>query len=171
MQAEVTLKKIEVRLSLDGTADGTWLHSETACTDDGQLRIIKSSRYGDADVSTYGVDCVRRWIAEDHERLDALRRGDWWFVCAEAVAVALVSVGDDPLGEIEIGSAVLGGIESDASWDHYKEISQELAADVRQELTERSIPCPNGIAVTHVSSDHWLVPALRSRSGAVSCQK
>lgn len=168
MKAEVTLERIEVRLSLDGTADVDWLRTETAMTDDGQLRILKSSRYGDADVRKYGADRVQRWIEEDHERLAALERGDWWFVCAEAVAVAAVSAGADLMGEIEIASAILGGIESDASWDYYQDINRELAADVRQDLTKHGVPCPNGIAITHVSSDPWLVPALRSRSGAAS---
>jgi len=155
MTATLQLERIERRLSIDEVSDAEWLRTETGA-DDGQLHIVSSWRYGDSDIARYGAARVREWIAEDHSRYHSF--GDsWGFVDAQAVAVIGVHVRDEKLGTLELSSACVGGIESDAPVDYYDELTDELIEDLKQQLAEQGLPVHDRVDTPYVGTVPWLV--------------
>lgn len=164
MQAELSVERIERRLSLDEVSDADWLRTETETTEDGQLLIVKSCRLSNGDVAKYGHEQVQAWIDEDQRRYQRL--GDeWWLLNAQAVAVVAVMAGTERLGAIEISSGSVGGIESDAPREYYDELSGELVSELKEQLLEQGLSIPDDVAMIYVCSDPCLVPALGERRG------
>lgn len=159
MQAELTVERVERRLSLDEVSDGEWLRTEAETDEDGQLRIVESCRYSDEDVVTYGAEQVQRWIEEDMRRYDTF--GDsWWFVDALAVAVIGVRVGEAQIGTFEVASGCIGGVESDAPLSYYGEVTDELVAELREQLQAQGLSIPEDLDTPLVCSDPCVVQAL-----------
>lgn len=156
MAATLQLERIERRLSTDEVSDAEWLRTETDADDDGQPHIVSSWRYGDNDIATYGASQVEAWIAEDHSRYQAF--GDsWWFVDAQAVAVIGVHVGEEKLGTVELTSACVGGIESDAPVGYYDELTGELIEELKEQLMAQGLLVPDGVEAPYVGPVPWLV--------------
>jgi hypothetical protein len=156
MQAELRVERIERRLSPDEVSDADWLRTETDTTADGQLRIVESCRYSDDDVAVYGGEQVQAWIDADHRRREGLQR-DWWFLDAAAVAVIGVHTGDERIGEIEVASSHLGGIESDAPVDHLLDVTADLFAELKDELRRVGLTVPDAMDGPLVPTESWLV--------------
>ena len=132
MNARLQLDRIETHINPDPISDADWLLTEIDLTSG---RIHHSWRYGDDDVARFGLAQVLEWIAEDHARHAAFTRGDWGFVCLEAVAVVGISVGDARVGTMQVAGPTLGGVESDAG-EHIRELAADLVAELRIDLTD-----------------------------------
>jgi len=156
MIATLQLEHIERRLSMDEVSDAEWLRTEAGADDDGQLHIVNSWRYCDSDIARYGAAQVREWIAEDHSRYYSFGHS-WGFVDAQAVAVIGVHFRDEKLGTLELSSACVGGIESDAPVDYYDELTDELIEDLKQQLTEQGLLVPDRVQTPYVGTVPWLV--------------
>lgn len=156
MQTELRVERVERRLSLDEISDAEWLRTETGTDDDGQLRIVRSWRYTDEDVAKYGAAQVSQWIMEDHRRLAGFGR-NWWFACVQAVAVVGVYAVDRRVGEVEVGSMGVGGVESDAPKDHYDELSAEELSELRDELLGYGLTTPEDADIPYACSESWIV--------------
>lgn len=155
MTATLQLERIERRLYMDEVSDAEWLRTQTDAGDDGQLHIVSSLRYGDNDIATYGAAQVREWIAEDHGQHQSF--GDsWGFVDAQAVAVIGVHVGEEKLGTFELSSACVGGTESDTPVEYYDELTDELAEDLKKQLTEQGLLVPERVEAPYVGTVPWL---------------
>jgi hypothetical protein len=159
MQAELRVERIERRLSLDEVADADWLRTETDTSDNGQLRIVKSCRYSNEDIRTYGAAQVQEWVDEDHRRYAGLGE-DWWFVDALAVAVIGVQAGEEQLGTFTIFSGCVGGIESDAPLSYYDELTHELVGELKEQLAAQGLSIPENLETPYVCSQPCLVQAL-----------
>lgn len=158
MTVELRVERVERRISMDEVSDAEWLRTQTMTDDDGQLQIAHSWRYGDGDIATYGAAQVSQWIFEDHRRLADLGRG-WWFVYLEAVAVVGVHAGDKRIGEIEVRSLGIGGVESDASRDHYDGLAAEELSQLRDELQGYGLTIPADDDIPYVCTEIGLVTA------------
>jgi glycerol-3-phosphate cytidylyltransferase-like family protein len=159
MQAELTIERIERRLSLDEISDAEWLDTTAETDDEGRLRIVTSCRYSDEDVVQYGAETVTAWIHEDRRRYQAFGQ-DWWFVNAQAVAVLGVTVKDERIGTVEVASGCLGGAESDAPPSYYGEITDELVAELTAQLKAQGLNIPEDVDTPFVCSDPCVVRAL-----------
>lgn len=167
MQTELRVERVERRLSLDEVSDASWLRTQTETTDDGQLRIIESCRYDDQDVAQYGAAQVSQWIMEDHRRLAGLGR-DWWFVHLEAVALVGVYAADKRIGEIEVRSMGVGGIESDASKQHYDDLSAEELSELRDELLGYGLTMPGDETIPYCV-ENWILQAWHRDEESMRC--
>lgn len=159
MQATLQLERIERRLSPDEISDADWLRTETETTEDGQFRIVKSCRYSEDDVDKYGAAQVREWVAEDQRRYKGLG-DDWWFIDAQTVAIIAVEVGEEQLGTFEISSGCVGGVESDAPREYLGELTDELIAELREQLQAQGLSIPEDLETPYVCSQPCLVQAL-----------
>lgn len=128
MKAEMNLHHIERRISPDPLSDAEWLRTKLQ-----GRRILQSQRYSDADIAKYGLKQVKSWVAEDHERLAALDRGEWQFMDLELVAIGSLSVGQHELGQVEVLHSCVGGIESDCG-EYLDELTGELLDEMLHEL-------------------------------------
>jgi len=143
-------------LFLDEVSNAEWLRTQTETGDDGQLHIIESCRYSDADVARYGAAQVSQWIMEDHRRLAGFGR-DWWFVHLEAVAIVAVFAEDKRIGEVAVRSMGIGGVESDAPQEHYDELSAEELSELRDELLGYGLTMPDDLGIPYVCQEIWIV--------------
>jgi len=141
MPTELRVERVERRLSVDEVSDAEWLRTQTETGDDGQLRIVSSWRYSDDDVAKYGAAQVSQWIMEDHRRLGGFGR-DWSFFHLEALAVVGVYAGDRRIGEVEVRSMGVGGIESDAPKEHLDDLSAAELSELRDELLGYGLTMP-----------------------------
>lgn len=156
MTVELRVERVERRISMDEVSDAEWLRTQTVTDDDGQLHIVYSWRYGDADVAKYGPERVSQWIMDDHRRLAAFGR-TWWFVHLEAVAVVGVFAGGKRIGEMEVRSLGIGGVESDASRDHYDDLAAEELSQLRDELQGYGLTMPADDDIPYVCTEIGLV--------------
>ena len=131
MNAQLSLSRIEPRLSADPVSEPDYL----VTTFDGK-NIGQSMRYSDADIAEYGIDRVRKWVAEDQARYEAWRRDEWNFTDLRLVAVIEVSAGGQQIGTLQIDGPSLGGIESDAGSEYMLSVVGELVEEFRPELIE-----------------------------------
>lgn len=168
MQVELRVERVERRISPDEVSDAEWLRTETATTDDGRLHVIHSWRYGNADVAKYGPERVSQWIMDDHRRLAAFGR-IWWFVHLEAVATVGVYAGNQCIGEVEVSSMGIGGIESDASRDHYDDLAAEELSQLRDELQQYDLTMPDDDDIPYVCSELGLVTAWDGGREGLQC--
>ena len=99
-------------------------------------RIVSSARYSDDDVAQYGLERVREWIAKDHARHQAWRRGQWEFVAMRLVAIVEVTVTGREVGTLEIDGPALCGIEGDAGDEYMSSVIDDLSAEFMSELTD-----------------------------------
>jgi hypothetical protein len=129
MDATLQVIRIEPRLSADPVSEPDYLLTEM----DGD-RVVKSMRYGDADVARYGIERVRQWVTEDLQRYREWERSQWQFVDVRLVAVVEVFADVRQVGTLEIDGPALGGVESDAGDDYMSETVRELAEEFRHEL-------------------------------------
>lgn len=140
MNAQLTISRIEPRVSPDPASEPDYLLTEM----DGN-RVIKSMRYGDADVASHGLERVREWVAEDLQRYRDWEGDRWRYLDVRLVAVVEVSADGRQVGTLEVDGPVLGGVESDAGHEYMSQIVAELAEEFRHELADM------GFAdVTHV---------------------
>lgn len=130
MDATLQIVRVEPRVSADPVSEPDYLLTEM----EGD-RVAKSMRYGDADVTRYGVERVRQWVAEDQQRHREWERSQWQFLDVRLVAVVEVSAVGQRVGTLEIDGPALGGVESDAGDEYMSEIVAELAEEFRHELT------------------------------------
>jgi len=156
MTVELRVERVERRISMDEISDAEWLRTQTVTDDDGQLHIVHSWRYGDGDVAKYGPERVSQWIMGDHRRLADFGRG-WWFVHLEAVATVGVFAGDKRIGEVEVRSLGIGGVESDASRDHYDDLAAEELSQLRDELQGYGLTMPDDHDIAYVCTEVGLV--------------
>ncbi|MEN6547897.1 MAG: hypothetical protein ABFE07_17815 [Armatimonadia bacterium] len=168
MQVELRVERVERRLSLDDISDAEWLRTESATTDDGRLHIVKSWRYSDEDIAKYGAAQVSAWIVEDHRRLAEFGR-DWWFVHLEAVAVVGVYAGETRIGEVEVRSLGIGGVESDADRSHFDDLSAEELSQLRDELQGYGLAMPADDDIPYVCSESWLVTEWQCGREGLRC--
>lgn len=156
MTVDLKVERVERRISPDEISDAEWLRTQTVTDGDGQLQIAHSWRYSNADVARYGATQVSQWIMDDHRRLADLGRG-WWFVHLEAVAVVGVFAGDKRTGEVEVRSLGIGGVESDASRDHYDDLAAEELSRLRDELQGYGLTMPADDDIPYVCTETGLV--------------
>lgn len=159
MQAELTVERIERRLSPDEISDADWLATEIETDSEGRLTIVKSCRFSNEDIAKYGAAQVQAWIEEDHRRYDLLGQ-DWWFVDALAVAIIGVHAGKVQLGTFEIFSGCVGGVESDAPREYLDELTGELVTELKEQLVGQGLIVPEGLDTPLVCSGSCLVDAL-----------
>jgi hypothetical protein len=69
-------------------------------------------------------------VEQDYQRMEALNRGDWWFIGIRVDAVVQLT------GDLtqHITSGGLWGIESDSGENHMKEIAADQLQELRGEL-------------------------------------
>jgi hypothetical protein len=142
MNASVHLKHLERRISLDPISDANWLRTKLESG-----HIVESMRFTDADIAKYGLEQVKAWIEEDHRRLRGFEDGDWWFVDLQVVAVLAVMLDDRELGQIDVLSACVGGIESDCPQCHISELTQDLVGELKTGLRELGFTDADGVAI------------------------
>jgi len=90
-----------------------------AITADQHYRGLRELKYGRSEARRLS----QRYVRQDYSR--ALAYGDgWWTVFVTVIARR---------NAIELGRAILGGIESDSGDDYFSRVAQELAAEAIDE--------------------------------------
>lgn len=124
------VNEVWVERVIDESPDLSWLKTET----DGK-NIVSSARYSNDDVKKYGWAKVKKWIDEDHKRLDDY--GRTW-VMTGIVAKAKVLIPQDtvpPTFQIQtIRSGGLWGIESDSDKSYIEDVKSEQLSDLVHNL-------------------------------------
>ena len=112
-------------------------------------RIIKSMRYSDEDIASEGVEKVRQWIKEDHQRIRAYDNGEFFVIGIRAVATVLHTYDDTNAGSLhEISTAGLWGIETDSDEDYFTDVGQEELADLKGIIADMGIGAEEFDALT-----------------------
>lgn len=75
---------------------------------------------------------VRKYVAQDYERMESLNRGDWSFIGIRAEAE--YSVGGQVAPVQTISSGGLWGIESDSDESYFAEVEAEELSGLREQL-------------------------------------
>jgi hypothetical protein len=107
-----------------------------------------------------GLGQVGAWVAADDDRHAAFKRGDWWFLDVQAVAIVQVVVSDEVIGQFGYCSMLFGGIESDAPRDYLDQMSSVLVREVTETLADLGLVIPDGIDTPYVQDQLWLMEAL-----------
>jgi hypothetical protein len=152
------LEQERTRLATDESDSGNWLYGsfdeaiDTLCD---ARREIQDSEDADYSQCAYcgggdwtrrtlrfynclednykGVpeDEMRKYIAQDYERMESLNDGDWWYVGIRAEAEVVID------GVVQTAtSGGLWGIESDSDESYFKEIADEELSQLRAILHE-----------------------------------
>ncbi len=133
------IDKITIIREPDEDGCESYLHTEY---DEKTHKIIKSMRYSDKDVETYGWNRVLQWILEDHKRLDEYGQ-TWHTIGIHAEATVSYSVDNRFRRGDALSSSGLWGIESDSSEDDFKEIEHEQLDDLKEHLQHFGIDVSN----------------------------
>ena len=156
-QATLILDRIERRLSVDTVGNADWLRTTV---DESGRHIVRSMRYSDDDIQKYRAEQVMAWIAEDQRRYQAFQRGEWWFVEVCAVAIIGVFIGEERIGQLMVGSMIIGGLESDAERKYLDEMTDILVNLMKQELTDRGFSDIDDVESPYVLSEPWVADAI-----------
>lgn len=124
------LKRVWVEQVIDESPDLSWLETEMK---DG--KIISSARYTNDDIKTHGLAKVKKWIAEDHKRLDSYGT-EWVMTGIIAHAEVLIPKKTIPPSYqiVSLQSGGLWGIESDSDKSYLKSIKSDELEDLADNL-------------------------------------
>ena len=95
------------------------------------------------------ADCspeeAEKYKAQDAERLQGLRDGQWGFYGIRIEATFLVPIGNGSSKWEGISSGGLWGIESDSDEAYFKEVGRDELYELRKEMEQLNISDPFGV--------------------------
>jgi hypothetical protein len=128
---EITIDEIGIEVRYDENFYPDYLKSEY---DEENKKIINSARYSNSDVDSEGWDQVKKWIDEDHKRLEDFENNKWDANGVIATARVKYPIGGNNWRLEWLSSGGLWGVESDCGDDYMQEVVDGELERLKQHL-------------------------------------
>lgn len=159
---KATISEIVIRRMLDEDPDTSWLGKYVTRWEPGAIRrhnrgqreceyFVPAIPYEEhwKSLRKLGYSkgesdrLARQYIYEDFRRMEALCRGDWYFMGIRAECTVQCPAGPGWSRLQTFTSYGLWGIESDAGQEHIGEIEQDQLVDLKQHLQQFNVSTRN----------------------------